>query len=321
LQRAMSSRYRPSIVQSLVFVSLFLAAAYLLTGSSSKSAQLSSMGNARSQEERSTVDVLQNNTMETQQDATGLTLVALSDTHGLHVRPDLLAVPPGDVLLFAGDAGIEDAHDVEQFEKWLATLPHPHKVVTFGNMDFYTEKAAQGKPSIGLQGASVACNNGIVEVAGLRILGSASTPKFYGSFQFPSEAAAQAHWQQLLPKDARIDVLLTHGPPHGYGDTTKGRHVGDKALLDAVMALEQPPKLWLCGHIHDGRGAYDVPHPRGTIKLINVAVAYVARGESDKQPFIIRLPGLDVSVGSPPAAQAGRQVQGEVWRAPVTPVM
>lgn len=36
-----------------------------------------------------------------------------------------------------------------------------------------------------------------------------------------------------------------------------------QALLEAVMALEQPPKLWLCGHIHDGRGAYDIPHPRG----------------------------------------------------------
>lgn len=55
--------------------------------------------------------------------------------------------------------------------------------------------------------------------------------------QFPSEAAAQAHWQQLLPRDARIDVLLTHGPPHGYGDTTKGRHVGDK--------VRERPECWL----------------------------------------------------------------------------
>lgn len=31
-----------------------------------------------------------------------LTIVALSDTHGLHLRKDLLQVPPGDMLMFVG---------------------------------------------------------------------------------------------------------------------------------------------------------------------------------------------------------------------------
>jgi hypothetical protein len=30
-----------------------------------------------------------------------------------------------------------------------------------------------------------------------------------------SETEAEAHWARLLPPELEIDVLLTHGPPHG----------------------------------------------------------------------------------------------------------
>lgn len=48
-------------------------------------------------------------------------------------------VTTGDLLLFAGDAGLEDEIDVEQFEAFLASQPHPHKVVCYGNMDFIAQ--------------------------------------------------------------------------------------------------------------------------------------------------------------------------------------
>lgn len=41
----------------------------------------------------------------------------------------------GDVLIFAGDAGLEDSHDIERFEAWLQAQPHAHRLVIFGNMD------------------------------------------------------------------------------------------------------------------------------------------------------------------------------------------
>lgn len=43
----------------------------------------------------------------------------------------------GDVLLFAGDAGIGGEQDAALFDAWLGNLPHRHKVVTFGNMDLF----------------------------------------------------------------------------------------------------------------------------------------------------------------------------------------
>lgn len=33
----------------------------------------------------------------------------------------------------------------------------------------------------------------------------------------------------------QLDVLVTHTPPAGYGDLTRGSHVGDKQLLAAVQ--------------------------------------------------------------------------------------
>lgn len=82
--------------------------------------------------------------------------------------------------------------------------------------------------------------------------------------QFADEAAAQAHWAQVLPPGAHVDIILTHGPPHGYGDLHGGGlHVGDRALLAAVQGLVRPPLLWLCGHIHAAYGTrHWVPHPK-----------------------------------------------------------
>ena len=53
-------------------------------------------------------------------------MVCISDTHN---RTDNLEVPPGDILVHAGDfsnVGLEG--DVRRFKEFLAKLPHKHKV-------------------------------------------------------------------------------------------------------------------------------------------------------------------------------------------------
>jgi len=58
-------------------------------------------------------------------------VVCVSDTHN---RTDGLSVPPGDVLVHAGDFSMTGAADeVAHFNAWLGTLPHPHKVGTAVN--------------------------------------------------------------------------------------------------------------------------------------------------------------------------------------------
>lgn len=56
-------------------------------------------------------------------------IVCVSDTHGRH---HLTALPPGDVLIHAGDCTLDGSlEDIERFNDWLGTLNHlyPHNGV------------------------------------------------------------------------------------------------------------------------------------------------------------------------------------------------
>lgn len=81
---------------------------------------------------------------------------------------------------------------------------------------------------------------------------------------------------------AGTDVLITHGPPHGYADQTGMRlasdppdfdgHVGSPQCLEAIRRVE--PRVTVCGHIHEGAGHYRIPSdhdPNKSLDLYNVA--------------------------------------------------
>lgn len=54
-----------------------------------------------------------------------LRLICMSDTHSLHRR---VTVPPGDVLIHAGDlTGHGELDELRDLNDWLGTLPHAHK--------------------------------------------------------------------------------------------------------------------------------------------------------------------------------------------------
>jgi Icc-related predicted phosphoesterase len=173
-------------------------------------------------------------------------IVLVSDTHGYHT---LTTVPDGDVLVHAGDlcrhGGLED---VEDFDRWLGTLPHPHKVVICGNHDWcFQEKPDEARRRLTnatyLQDA--AC-----EIGGLTFYGSPWTPLFFDwAFMLP-DAELAAKWA-LIPD--RVDVLITHGPPHGVLDwTNRKEHAGSATLFDRVMKVK--PRLHVFGHIHEAAG-------------------------------------------------------------------
>lgn len=85
----------------------------------------------------------------------------------------------------------------------------------------------------------------------------------------------------MLPAETRVDILVTHGPPAGTADVTSGRHVGDRKLLDAVQALEEPPALWVVGHIHGSYGVHTLRHRRSgrDIVVANVATNDLRYGQ------------------------------------------
>jgi Icc-related predicted phosphoesterase len=67
------------------------------------------------------------------------------------------------------------------------------------------------------------------------------------SFDLTEEAAARM--LESCPEGA---VLAVHSPPYGHVDSSRGRSLGSRAVLEAIEAKR--PALALCGHIHESWG-------------------------------------------------------------------
>ena len=190
-------------------------------------------------------------------------LVCVSDTH---LRTGRLEVPPGDVLLHAGDlTGGGDVEEVREALDWLASLPHRHKVFIAGNHDFLFEREPTvarellaGYPSLSyLQDAEA-------DVGGLRVWGSPWQPRFFDwAFNLDRGEPLARVWARI---PAGLDVLLTHGPPAGILDRTAGgSEVGCADLLAAVSRAR--PRLHVFGHIHEAYGRLE----RGGTTFVNAS--------------------------------------------------
>ena len=194
-------------------------------------------------------------------------IVCLSDTHGLHAR---LSVPDGDVLVHAGDFSMNGRpQEIERFDRWLAGLPHRHKIVVAGNHDFLFEH--EPKRARAMLGGAVYLRDELVEVAGLRIWGSPWQPWFHDwAFNLPRGEALAAVWARA---PSGVDVLVTHSPPMGVLDRTAwGRRVGCEALREALPRIA--PALHVFGHIHEAYGTHKGPPL--SVNACNCDLAYRA---------------------------------------------
>jgi len=176
-------------------------------------------------------------------------LVILSDTHSRHHK---LEVPEGDLLIVAGDVTSRGHLDeVREFDRFLGRLTHPHKIVIAGNHDFCFERTPQAARAL-ITNATYLEDEGC-RVGGLQVWGSPWQPWFHDwAFNLHRGAPLRAKWD-LIPVD--VDVLITHGPPHGFGDLCyDGRRVGCEDLLVRVRELQ--PRLHCFGHIHEAYGLF-----------------------------------------------------------------
>jgi Icc-related predicted phosphoesterase len=179
-----------------------------------------------------------------------LTIVCVSDTHGAHDRTE---VPDGDILVHAGDLTRHgQLADVTEFNRWLGTLQHRHKVVVAGNHDFCFEREPD-RARARLTNA-IYLRDEAVTVEGVRFYGSPWQPWFLDwAFNLPRGPEIAAKWA-LIPDDT--EVLVTHGPPLGFGDRTdRGESVGCADLLARVRVVR--PRLHVFGHIHEAAGVAD----------------------------------------------------------------
>lgn len=208
-------------------------------------------------------------------------LVLIADTH--RFEDDLRDVPSGDVLIHAGDACRRGTlQELAGASAWLGAFPHRHKLFVAGNHDrALQDHPAEARALLLRDGLSYLEDNG-VELEGVRFWGSPWTPAFHDwAFMRERGAPLRERWA-LIPEG--LHVLVTHGPPRGYGDaTTDGRGQGCEDLLRRVH--EARPLLHVYGHIHEGRGAWRA----GTTTFVNATT-----WECELPPAVI---DLDAATG------------------------
>jgi len=140
-----------------------------------------------------------------------------------------------------------------------------------------------------------------VTICGIKIYGSPYQPEF-GNFAFRLKRGTkdcEERWNQI-PDDT--DILMTHGPPLGFGDVAKRGSPGLMALageppttircgcIELLKTVRErvQPKYHLYGHIHEDYGI----RSDGTTTYINAAYAGDHHRPTDKKPFVfdIQLP-------------------------------
>jgi Icc-related predicted phosphoesterase len=208
-----------------------------------------------------------------------LKFTAISDTHGKHQQ---LSLPPGDVLIHAGDiSGRGNEVEVIDFLNWFTTQNFEHKILIAGNHDFYFEREPADQIKKILPKNIIYLNDSGATINNIKIWGSPITPWFYNwAFNRHRGNEIKKHWD-LIPGDT--EILITHGPVYGILDNTNSGHsAGCEDLLNRVNAIK--PKLHICGHIHE---AYGVIKKSGAT-FINASVLN-ERYELVNEPIIFEL--------------------------------
>lgn len=175
-------------------------------------------------------------------------ICCLSDLHG-HLPP----VPDCDLLLLGGDFCRH--HDDyfwyrDVFGKWIDELAQRMKIIgVAGNHDWIFQENPDMVPRLNweyLEDSGTQWN-------GLNVWGSPWQPRFYDWAFNADEPDLERIWQKI---PSNTDILLLHGPPHGYGDFSPygKEHTGSKSLLRKIEEIK--PKLVVAGHIHSGYGRY-----------------------------------------------------------------
>jgi Icc-related predicted phosphoesterase len=201
-------------------------------------------------------------------------IVCISDTHEFHRDVE---VPDGDLLIHAGDFTYFSKRPsmLFDFDDWLGSLPHEHKVVVPGNHEFLLEDP-QHRPAI--TNATLLIDAGI-EIEDIRIWGSPVTPLYGGAFGMSSGSDRKRVWAKIPDG---TDILITHTPPFGFLDREAGsdEHQGCLGLMEAVLRVR--PRLHVFGNIHGSYGTY-----RNENTLFANAALFDELGGVERPPIVV----------------------------------
>jgi len=194
-------------------------------------------------------------------------IVAVSDMHG-----ELPDVAPCDLLLLAGDLAPVRDHSLMyqaawldgEFRTWLRRQPARKIIGIAGNHDFIFERAPDLVPA---DLAWTYLQDSGTEWEGVKIWGTPWQPWFFDWAFNGGPEDLKRQWA-LIPEGT--DILVVHGPPYGYGDGVPERsgvrRCGCPHLLERIREIQ--PRLVVYGHIHEGRGEWQL----GPTRLANVTI-------------------------------------------------
>jgi len=177
--------------------------------------------------------------------------VLISDTHGRHFH--IKNLPPGDVIIHAGDITTNgNLFEVINFLHWFSALKYKYKILIAGNHDRYLESISKTKAEKDLfKNGVYYLNDSGIDLAGIRIWGTPVQPE-HNNWAFNKKRGKEIkkHWD-LIPNN--VDILITHGPSHGFRDYTHNKlNVGCWDLHTKLSTLK--PKYHVFGHVHESYG-------------------------------------------------------------------
>jgi Icc-related predicted phosphoesterase len=174
-------------------------------------------------------------------------------------------MPPCDITIIAGDITPTYTHAFDfqrrwvedNFTPWAESLPCDEVILIAGNHDFLFERQDfdtwalwDGTKIHYLEDQSIHMIVPDNEV--ISFYGTPWSNKF-GPWAFMKSEDELREIYAEIPE--RTDILVSHNPPHGFGDMTANcERVGSTSLRKRIMEVK--PKLVVCGHIHEAAGFY-----------------------------------------------------------------
>lgn len=203
-------------------------------------------------------------------------LVCIADTH---TREKQLQIPPGDVLIHAGDFSESGTfRETKAFLAWFANQKHTYKILVPGNHDFYLQEENCEKLQPYLKDIHLLINDSIM-IEGHHFWGSPNTP-LGKHWAFGIDAnKIETHWKQI-PRQA--NVIITHNPPYDILDHSKNHRIGCPYLKKETQSIQ--PQYHIFGHAHDNYGKIKL----GETTYIN-ATSFDDKYTTPNHPIVVKL--------------------------------
>lgn len=186
-------------------------------------------------------------------------ILATADLHG-----HLPQVPKCDLLIVAGDVTPQTSHAWDDqhawlngpFRRWCAEAPARQIVLVAGNHDFIFARTPRIIDDLLIR--SKYLQDESFDFEGVSIYGVPWVPKI-ADWAFEASLPELERRYAMVPEGTNI--IVSHGPPLGYGDFAWNRRAGARAANQAIDRVR--PKAFINGHIHEGYGSYSYRCPDG----------------------------------------------------------